>query len=97
MPDDDGYIHLDTIGVRMRADGQQLVIQVAATGEVLRTTTELREALIVEEQARRVAEQAQQAAEQQAADESAARQRAEVELAQLRAEIARLRAIDPST
>lgn len=89
-PDQEGFLHLESIGVRIRADGQQLVAQVIATGEMLHTTTELREALAAEEQARREAEQ-------RAVDEASARQRAEAELAQLRAELARLRANDQST
>lgn len=97
-PDAEGYLTLECIGVRLRAEGQRLVAQVVATGELLRTSRELAAALTEAEQSRLAAEQqataaelARTTAEQQA---TAAEQRAaaaEAELAQLRAELARLR------
>jgi Uma2 family endonuclease len=83
-PDHEGFLLLESIGVRLRADGRKLVAHVAATGEPLLTLSELVIAL-------EAAEQARQQAEQRAAAESVARQQAEDELAQLRAELARLR------
>jgi len=83
-PDDEGFLMLESIGVRLRADGRKLVAHVAASGEPLLTSSELVAALETAEQARRQAEQ-------RAAAESAARQQAENELAQLREELARLR------
>lgn len=76
-PDDEGYLTLECIGVRLRADGQRLVAQVCATGEMLRTARDLTDALTETEQSRREAEQRAAAAE--------------AELAQLRAELAKLR------
>lgn len=90
-PDDEGFLLLDSIGVRLRADGRKLVAHVAATGEPLLTSSDLVIALETAEQARQQAEQARQQAEQRAAAEATARQQAEIELAQLRAELARLR------
>jgi Uma2 family endonuclease len=83
-PDDEGFLTLECIGVRLRADGRKLGARVAASGEPLLTSTELVAAL-------ETAEQARQQAEQHAAAEAAARQQAEDELAQLREELARLR------
>jgi hypothetical protein len=68
--DAEGYVQLETIGIRLRADGRRLVAQVISTGEFLRTSTDLTLAL---EQA----EQARQQAEQRADEEAAARQQAE--------------------
>jgi hypothetical protein len=76
-PDAEGFVLLESIGVRLRVDGQQLLLQVAETGEILHTTVELTTLLAETEQART-------AAEQRAAD-------AEAELARLREELARLR------
>jgi Uma2 family endonuclease len=76
-PDAEGFVLLESIGVRLRIDGQQLLLQVAETGEVLHTTVELTTLLAKTEQART-------AAEQRAVD-------AEAELAHLREELARLR------
>ncbi|MEO7909277.1 MAG: Uma2 family endonuclease [Roseiflexaceae bacterium] len=97
-PDNQGFLLLESIGVRLRADGRKLIAFVATTGEPLLTSTELVAALefaeqarLRAEQARLRAEQARLQAEQHAAAESAARQLAEDELAQLREELARLR------
>jgi Uma2 family endonuclease len=104
-PDDEGYVIIETIGARLRADNRRLVAQALSTGEYLRTNTELLAALEVAEQARLEAEQArleaeqarlkaEQArleAEQRAKAEAAARLQAETELLQLRAELERLR------
>lgn len=75
-PDAEGYVLLETLGVRLRADGRNLLAHVAATGEPLRTSIELAAALAAAEQARQSAEQARESAEQ--ARESA-EQRAEAE------------------
>jgi Uma2 family endonuclease len=83
-PDDQGFLLLESIGVRLRADGRKLVAHVAASGEPLLTSPELVAAL-------EAAEQAREQAEQRATAEAAARQQAEEELAQLRAELERLR------
>ena len=83
-PDEQGFLMLESIGVRLRADGRKLVAHVAASGEPLLTSPELVAAL-------EAAEQARQQAEQRVAVEAAARQQAEDELAQLREELARLR------
>jgi Uma2 family endonuclease len=91
MPDAEGFVMLQSIGIRLRAEGRRLAAQVVATGEWLRTSSELLAALDESEQARQAAEQARQAAEQRATAEAEARQQAEAELAQLRAELARLR------
>ena len=82
-PDAEGYLSLDSIGVRIKADGQHLTAHVAATGEPLRTSPELAAAL-------EGAEQARQQAEQRADVEAAARKQMEEEVARLRAELARL-------
>lgn len=92
-PDDQGFLMLESIGVRLRADGRKLVAHVAASGEPLLTSPELVAALETAEQARRLAEQARRLAEQRAAAEAAARQQAEDELVQLREELTRLRQI----
>jgi hypothetical protein len=83
-PDDEGFVTLETIDVRLRADGQRLVAQVASTGELLQSSTELLAALEESEQARALAEQRADA-------EAAARTQAEQELERLRAELERLR------
>jgi hypothetical protein len=90
-PDAEGFLVLESIGVRLRADGRKLVARVAASGEPLLTSPELVAALESAEQARQQAEQARQQAERRAADEASARQQAEDELARLREELARLR------
>jgi Uma2 family endonuclease len=84
MPDDEGFLTLECIGVRLRADRRKLVARVAASGEPLLTSPELVAAL-------ETAELARQQAEQRAASEAATRQQAEDELAQLREKLARLR------
>src|SRR5262245_51061674 len=89
-PDAEGYLLLESIGVRIKGDGQHLTAHVAATGEPLRTSPELAAALEGAEQARQQAEQARQQAEQRADAEAAARKQMEEELARLRAELARL-------
>jgi Uma2 family endonuclease len=83
-PDDQGFLTLESVGVRLRADGRKLVARVVASGEPLLTSPELVAAL-------ETAEQARQQAEQRAAAETAARQQAEDELARLREELAQLR------
>jgi Uma2 family endonuclease len=104
-PDAEGYLALETLGVRLRADGQRLIAQDLETGEFLRTTSELaielaeveqarvaaEQARVAAEQARVAAEQARVAAEQRVQAETAARQEAEDELVRLREELARLR------
>ena len=90
-PDAEGFLVLESIGVRLRADGRKLVARVAVSGEPLLTSPELVAALESVEQARQQAEQARQQAEQRATAEAAARQQAEDELARLREELARLR------
>ena len=81
-PDDEDYLTLETIGVRLRAEGRRLVASDIATGELLRTNHELLAALAA-------AEQARQEAERRAVAEAAARQQLEEELERLRAELAR--------
>jgi Uma2 family endonuclease len=76
-PDAEGFVLLESIGVRLRVDGRRLLLHVAETGEILHTVIELT-ALRVE------AEQARVEAEQRATS-------AETELARLREELARLR------
>jgi Uma2 family endonuclease len=100
--DAEGYLVLETIGVRLRADGRRLVAQDLETGEFLRTSGELlreladaEQARVAAEQARVAAEQARVAAEQHAQAETTARQEAEDELARLREELARLRGPQP--
>jgi Uma2 family endonuclease len=83
-PDSEGYLMLETIGVRLRVDGRRIVAYDITTGELLRTSGELNAALAE-------AEQARAEAEQRALAEAAARQEAEAELARLRDELARLR------
>jgi Uma2 family endonuclease len=95
-PDAEGYLRLETIGVRLRADSRRLVAQDLATGEPLRTGSELAAALAEAEQARAEAEQARAEAEQRAQAEAVARQEAEAEAARLREELARLRGDDQS-
>jgi Uma2 family endonuclease len=104
-PDAEGYLVLETLGVRLRADGRRLIAQDIETGELLRTTSELAVELVEAEQARVAAEQTRAAAEQRASAEAAARQEAEQrvsaeatarqeaedELTRLREELARLR------
>jgi hypothetical protein len=97
-PDAEGFLLLESLGVRLRADGRKLVARVAPSGEPLLTSPELVAALENAKQARQQAEQraavegaARQQAEQRAAAEAAARQQAEDELARLREELARLR------
>lgn len=77
-PDDEGSVTLETIDVRLRADGQRLVARIASTGELLRSSTELLAALEESEQART---QAEQRADVEAADRAQAEQRAGVEAA----------------
>lgn len=81
-PDGEGYLTLETIGVRLRAEGRRLVAYDIATGELLRTNHELLAALAATEQAR-------QEAERRAATEATARRQLEEELERLRAELAR--------
>ncbi len=88
-PDEEGYLTLEMIGVRLRADRRRLVAQDMATGELLRTNEELLAALAATELARQEAERARQEAEQRAVAEAAARQQLEAELERLRAELAR--------
>jgi hypothetical protein len=76
-PDEQGYVMLETIGGRLRADGRQLLAQDTRTGELLRTSTELLAAL--------------EDVEQRLSAEVAARRQAEEEIARLRAELERLR------
>lgn len=83
-PDDEGSVTLETLGVRLRAEGRRLAAQVVSTGEMLRTSSELLNALEASEQARANAEQRAEA-------EAAARRQAEQELERLRAELERLR------
>ncbi|MFL5802498.1 MAG: Uma2 family endonuclease [Roseiflexaceae bacterium] len=83
-PDTEGFVLLESIGVRLRADGRQLVFQVAETGEMLHTVIELTTLLADAEQRAESSDQARTAAEQRATD-------AEAELARLREELARLR------
>jgi Uma2 family endonuclease len=87
-PDDEGYVTLTAIDVRVRADGRRLVAQDVRSGELLRTSVELLAALDQAEQARAAAEQARADAERRALA-------AEGEAAQLRAELERLRASRP--
>lgn len=91
QPDDEGYVTLETLGLRLRAEGRRLVFQVLATGEVLHTSAELIATIEANEQRIEQAEQARIQAEQRAAAEAAARQQVEDELARLRAELERLR------
>jgi hypothetical protein len=75
-PDSEGFVTLESLGVRLRADGRTLIAQDLATGEWLLDTQRLHTALA--------------AAEQRANDEAQACAQAEAELARLRAEIAAL-------
>jgi Uma2 family endonuclease len=76
-PDTEGFVTLETIGIRLRADGRRLVALVAGTNEQLRTAMEMQTAL--------------EETQQRAAAEAAARKQAEEELERLRAELERLR------
>jgi Uma2 family endonuclease len=49
-PDAEGFVLLESMSVRLRVDGQQLLLQVAETGEVLHTTVELTALLAKTEQ-----------------------------------------------
>jgi Uma2 family endonuclease len=40
-PDAEGFVLIESIGVRLRADGRQLILQVATTGERLRSAVDL--------------------------------------------------------
>jgi Uma2 family endonuclease len=77
MPDAEGYLLLETLGVRLRADARRLVAQDVETGELLRTNIELLREIAEVEQALVAAEQARQEAEQRALAETTARQEAE--------------------
>jgi Uma2 family endonuclease len=76
-PDAEGFVTLDTIGVRLRADGRRLIALVVGTNEQLHTAMEMQTAL--------------EETQQQVAIEAKARQQAEEELERLRAELERLR------
>lgn len=56
QPNTEGYYELDSIGIQLRADGQQLLAQTLSTREWLRTSTELFNALKASERARQQAE-----------------------------------------
>ncbi|GEM_PF-5640272 len=56
-PDAEGYLTPACIGVSARVEGQRLVAQGVATGEMLRTARELAAALTEAEQSRLAAEQ----------------------------------------
>ena len=71
---------LESIGVRIRADGRRLVLQVAETSELLRPAAELAKLLAAAEQRTETTEQARRAAEQRA-------DAAETELTRLREEL----------
>ncbi len=90
-PDAEGFVLLESIGVRLRVDGRQLLIHVAETGEILHTVIELTALRVEAEQARVEAEQQAVSAEQARVAAEQRATSAEAELARLREELARLR------
>lgn len=72
--DEEGYVTLESIGVRLRAQGQHLEARWQATGELLRTSRELMQAL-------EAAEHASLLADERAAAEAEARSLAETRAA----------------
>jgi hypothetical protein len=98
-PDGEGRLYSETTQLLFGVDpdGKTLVIVDAATGQRLQTSEDLREALQVEGQIRRAAEElaareadARRAAEELAACEADARRAAEDEIARMRAELGQL-------
>jgi Uma2 family endonuclease len=83
-PDVGGYLHCQTLGIKLGLEENRLVMRDLQSGEVLRTRQEAAEQARDEaEQARRAAEQARRAAEKKAAD-------SEEEIKRLRAQLARI-------
>jgi Uma2 family endonuclease len=104
-PDAEGFLLLETLGIRVRFELYKLVLQDVSTGEMLRTTNELAEELAdaktranAEAKARADAEaranaeaEARAVAEARANTEADARQALEAEIAALRAELTQIR------
>jgi hypothetical protein len=84
LPDKEGYVTLESVGIRFGMDGRSPVIQEVATGKVLTTKQE------DEERAEREAQRADEATKQ-AEREARLRQETEAKLKQVQEELQRLK------
>ncbi len=85
VPDQDGSLTSETLGIVLRLDGEELVMSDLPTGDVLTTEAEAERAA---KEAERAAKEAERAAKEA---ERAAKEAAEARVAELQAELDRLR------